>query len=170
LLHKVRFAILTVSDKGYRREREDISANVIKEKMEKVGYQLIDYKIVPDEKDMIKDVLIEFCDEKKVDLILTTGGTGFSPRDVTPEATKEIVEKEVPGIPEIIRLKSYKITHRAMLSRGYSGIRGSTLIINLPGSPKAVGESLEIIIPALDHGIEVLRGEAYECAEKRKDA
>jgi len=169
-LKMIRFSILTVSDKGYRGEREDISANVIKTKIEKLGYELIDYKIVPDDKGMIKDTLTDFCDKKKVDLIFTTGGTGFSPRDLTPEATKEIVEKEVPGVSEIIRLEGYKITPHSMLSRGYSGIRGGTLIINLPGSPKAVEESLEVIIPILDHGIEVLRGEAYECATKQKNA
>jgi len=169
-LKKIRFSILTVSDKGYRGEREDISANVIKTKIEKLGYKLIDYKVVPDDNGMIKDALTDFCDKKKVDLIFTTGGTGFSPRDLTPEATKEVVEKEVPGISEIIRSEGYKITPHSILSRGYSGIRGNTLIINLPGSPKAVEESLEVIIPILDHGIEVLRGEAYECATKQKNA
>jgi len=168
-LDKIRFAILTVSDKGYKGEREDISGNVIERKIKEIGYELVDYRIVPDDREKIKDAIIDFSDRKKVDLILTTGGTGFSPRDVTPEATKEIVEKETPGISEVIRSESHKITPHAMLSRGYSGIRGSTLIINLPGSPKAVEESLEIIIPALNHGIEVLKGEAFECAEKSKN-
>ena len=121
------------------------------------------YCLVPDEIKEIKNALVLFADEKKVDVIFTTGGTGFAPRDVTPEATKQVTEKEVPGIPEAIRYESLKITKNAMLSRATAGIRGKTLIINLPGSPKAVKESLEIVIPVLSHAVKTLSGNTQSC-------
>lgn len=122
-----------------------------------------EYIIVPDEKDEIEKSLIYLCDEIKADVIFTTGGTGFAPRDITPEATKSVIEKEVPGIPEAIRYESLKITKNAMLSRATAGIRGKSLIINLPGSPKAVKESLEVVIPVLPHAVKTLSGDTQSC-------
>lgn len=124
------------------------------------------YEIVADEQNILEDKMKEYADEKRLDLVFTTGGTGFAPRDVTPEATRAVVERLVPGIGEAMRWESLKITPKAMLSRAVAGIRGSTLIVNLPGSPKAVRECLEVILPALPHGIEILKGEAGECARR----
>lgn len=156
--------IITASDKGSKGERVDKSGDVIREIVEASGYKVNRYVVVPDEIEVLKKELIYMSDELRLNLIVTTGGTGFSKRDVTPEATKEIIEREVPGISEAIRAYSLTITKRAMLSRGVSGIRGNTLIVNLPGSPKAVRESLEYIITELEHGIKILIGEDAECA------
>ena len=161
-----RAAIITASDSGYRGEREDLSGPVIKEILEREGYEVISMDILPDDRVMLAGKMQEIADSEKAELILTTGGTGFSERDVTPEATEEVIERKVPGIPEAIRAYSMTITKRAMLSRATAGIRGKTLIINLPGSPKAVRESLEYIIDALAHGLEILSGEARDCARK----
>ena len=161
-----RAAIITVSDSGYRGEREDKSGPVIREILEKEGYEITFTELLPDDRAMIAGKLKEIADFGSTDLILTTGGTGFSQRDVTPEATEEVIERRVPGIPEAMRAYSMTITKRAMLSRATAGIRGTTLIINLPGSPKAVRESLEYIIEALGHGLEILSGEATDCAAK----
>lgn len=159
-------AIVCMSDKGYKGEREDISTKVIEEILLDNRYEVVKKVLIPDEFETIKETLKEICDKKEADLILTTGGTGFSKRDVTPEATLAIVEKNVPGIPEAIRAYSMTITKRAMLSRAAAGIRKDTLIINLPGSPKAVRESLEYIIPELKHGLEILVGSAFDCAKE----
>ena len=161
-----RAAIITASDSGYRGEREDLSGPAIKEILEREGYEVISMDILPDDQVMLAGKLQEIADSEKAELILTTGGTGFSERDVTPEATEEVIERKVPGIPEAIRAYSMTITKRAMLSRATAGIRGKTLIVNLPGSPKAVRESLEYIIDALAHGLEILSGEARDCARK----
>ena len=161
-----RAAIITASDSGYRGEREDLSGPAIKEILEREGYKVISMDILPDDQVMLAGKMQEIADSEKAELILTTGGTGFSERDVTPEATEEVIERKVPGIPEAIRAYSMTITKRAMLSRATAGIRGKTLIINLPGSPKAVRESLEYIIDALAHGLEILSGEARDCARK----
>ena len=161
-----RAAIITASDSGYRGEREDLSGPAIKEILEREGYEVISMDILPDDQVMLAGKLQEIADSEKAELILTTGGTGFSERDVTPEATEEVIERKVPGIPEAIRAYSMTITKRAILSRATAGIRGKTLIINLPGSPKAVRESLEYIIDALAHGLEILSGEARDCARK----
>ena len=161
-----RAAIITASDSGYRGEREDLSGPAIKEILEREGYEGISMDILPDDQVMLAGKLQEIADSEKAELILTTGGTGFSERDVTPEATEEVIERKVPGIPEAIRAYSMTITKRAMLSRATAGIRGKTLIVNLPGSPKAVRESLEYIIDALAHGLEILSGEARDCARK----
>ncbi len=161
-----RAAIITASDSGYRGEREDLSGPAIREILEREGYEVISMDILPDDQVMLAGKLQEIADSEKAELILTTGGTGFSERDVTPEATEEVIERKVPGIPEAIRAYSMTITKRAMLSRATAGIRGKTLIINLPGSPKAVRESLEYIIDALTHGLEILSGEARDCARK----
>lgn len=159
-----KVGIITVSDKGAAGQREDLSGLVIKDMMEEAGYEVIDKVILPDEVNLLKDQMTEWADTKVCDLILTTGGTGFSPRDFTPEATKAVIDREVPGIPEAMRAYSLSITPKAMLSRAAAGIRKSCLIINLPGSPKAVKESLAYILPPLKHGIEIMTGQTGECA------
>ncbi|MDK2917929.1 MAG: hypothetical protein PWQ37_662 [Candidatus Petromonas sp.] len=161
-----KVGIITASDKGSKGEREDKSGKLIKDIMSANGYDIAMWKILPDEREEISKELINMCDNLKLDLILTTGGTGFSPRDFTPEATLDVIDRQVPGISEAMRYYSLQITPKAMLSRGVSGIRGQTLIINLPGSPKAVKENLESILPALKHGLEILKGVAVECARK----
>ncbi|MEI7885339.1 MAG: molybdopterin adenylyltransferase [Clostridia bacterium] len=158
-----RIGVITASDKGAKGERIDLSGQVIKETVTSLG-KVVAYEIVADEQKELEKMLIRMCDEDRCDLVLTTGGTGFAKRDVTPEATKAVINREVPGIAEVIRSQSYKITPRAMLSRGVAGLRGESLIINLPGSPKAVKESLEIILSSLEHGLAILKGSASECA------
>lgn len=160
----IKVGVLTISDKGARGEREDQSGKLIEEIVKKIEGEVKYYQIIPDEKDIIQDELIKAVDGLHLDLILTTGGTGLGKRDVTPEATLAVIEKEVPGISEIIRSESFKQTDRAILSRGVAGIRKESLIINLPGSPKGVKESLEIILEALPHGIEIIKGQVNECA------
>jgi len=160
----MKAGILTASDKGSRGDRTDESAKVLSDMIRHAGGQVVDYAIVPDERSIISANLIRMSDELNLDLILTTGGTGFSPRDVTPEATLDVIERQVPGIPEAMRLKSLEITPRAMLSRAVAGIRGKTLIINLPGSPKGAAECFGIVLPVLHHALEILRGDAGECA------
>lgn len=155
--------ILTASDKGSRGEREDKSAQVIRDMVAGIGGEVVSYRIVPDDLDVLKEALIKMVDQEKLDLILTTGGTGFAPRDNTPEATRAVIQREVPGIPEVMRYESLKKTPRAMLSRAVAGIRHQTLIINLPGSARAVRECLEVILPALAHGLEILTGRGGEC-------
>lgn len=161
-----RTAIICMSDKGAKGEREDLSTSVIEKILIENNYEVVKKILIPDEFQLIKETLKNICDNNEVDLILTTGGTGFSKRDVTPEATLEIVDKTVPGIPEAIRAYSMTITKRAMLSRAAAGIRKNTLIINMPGSPKAVEESLSFIIDSLTHGLEILIGSSFECARK----
>jgi molybdenum cofactor synthesis domain-containing protein len=155
--------ILTASDKAFRGERQDQSGAVIIEIMNNIGWKVTTYMVVADDAEQIKSALVTMCDEQKLNLIFTTGGTGFAPRDNTPEATKAVIEREVPGIPEAMRWESMKKTPRAMLSRAVAGIRKQTLIINLPGSSKAVQECLEVILPALTHGVEILTGRTGEC-------
>lgn len=160
----IRVGIITASDKGSKGERVDESGKVIEEMVTSAGFGVAEYVILPDERKLLSETMKTWCDEKRVDLILTTGGTGFSKRDCTPEATLDIVEKQVPGIPEAMRYYSLQITPRAMLSRAAAGIRKDTLIINLPGSPKAVRENLESVMGSLQHGIEILIGSSSECA------
>ena len=156
----VHVGILTVSDRSSRGERKDESGPTIRRLvLSHLDATIEAEAIVPDDVDMIAGTLINWCDEKKLELVLTTGGTGFSPRDVTPEATRKVIEKEAPGFNEAMRVDGFRKTPHALLSRGIAGIRGKTLIINLPGSPKAVTEGLELILPALPHGISILRGE-----------
>lgn len=159
-----RVAIITSSDSGYNGEREDKSGPVIKKIVEENGYKVVESILLPDEKDMLSAEMKRICDNNDADLILTTGGTGFSTRDCMPEATMEIGERMVPGIPEAMRAYSLQFTKRAMLSRAAATIRKSTLIINLPGSPKAVTECLEYIINELNHGLEILTGQTGNCA------
>lgn len=152
-------AILTTSDRGARGEREDTSAQVIRELVEEeINGEIIEYRIVPDEMDEIMASLIEMADYFHADLIITTGGTGLSPRDITPEATLKIIEREVPGLAEAMRAASLQKTPFAMISRGVAGIRGKTLIINLPGSPKGVHENLQAVIRVLPHALAILTG------------
>ncbi|MBU3099234.1 MULTISPECIES: MogA/MoaB family molybdenum cofactor biosynthesis protein [Clostridium] len=160
----IKTAILTMSDKGSRGERIDGTGPAIRSELEGNGYVISFYKMISDEKDEIEKELIYLCDDLKVDLILTNGGTGFSQRDVTPEATQNVIEKYVPGFGEVMRMKSLQITSKAMLSRSIAGIRKKTLIINLPGSPKGAVENLQFILSAIPHGIDILKGEANECA------
>lgn len=156
--------IVTLSDKGAAGNREDLSGVKIKEMLPDDLYQVSSYRILPDEQKEIEQELVRLSDELHCDLVLTTGGTGFSTRDVTPEATMQVAERNAPGIAEAIRAYSLTITRRAMLSRGVSVIRGKTLIINLPGSPKAVEESLGYILDTLTHGLNILLGREGECA------
>ncbi|MCG0274952.1 MAG: molybdopterin-binding protein [Thermosediminibacteraceae bacterium] len=160
----IRVGILTASDRGARGEREDKSGKVIEEMIETINGRVEEYAVVPDDLEAIKSSLIAMC-EKGLDLVLTTGGTGLSPRDNTPEATLAVVEKVVPGIAEAMRYKSLEKTPHAMLSRGLAGIRGKTLIINLPGSPKAVRENLEVVLPAIPHAVELLNGGVRDCGK-----
>lgn len=158
--------IITASDKGFRGERTDESGAHIKERILELKGQIIAYEIVPDEQKSIEDKLIEMSDRADIHLILTTGGTGLTPRDVTPEATLAVIEKQVPGIPEAMRAKSLEITNRAMLSRSMAGIRNATLIVNLPGSKKAVSECLDVILPVMGHALDLLKGDGTDCGRK----
>lgn len=162
-----RVAVITISDSGFAGNREDKSGPVICNIMEKDGYSISHTNLLPDNREDISKELKRICDEDIADLVLTTGGTGFSKRDNTPEATKDVVERETPGISEAMRYLSLQITPRAMLSRATSGIRKSALIINLPGSPKAVRECLEYILPSLGHGLSILKGTETNCGESK---
>lgn len=159
----LKIAIITASDKGSRGEREDLSGKVIAEMFTGIA-EVASYVIIADDRALLSSEMRRLCDEVRVDIVLTTGGTGFAARDVTPEATLDVVERLAPGLPEAMRAKSLEITNRAMLTRAVAGIRGRTLIINLPGSPKAVKECLDVIIPVLGHAVDLLRGTGGECA------
>lgn len=161
-----RAAVITLSDTASRGERIDESGKVIAEIVQKNGFEVVFTKILPDEGDMLTQLLCELCDEDRADLILTTGGTGFSKRDHTPEATLKVIERNANGISEAMRYHSLQITPRGMLSRGVSGIRKDALIVNMPGSPKAVRECLEYIIEPLIHGLDILKGTTGNCARK----
>ena len=157
-------AIITASDKGSQGLREDASGELIKGILIAAGYEVVEKIIVPDERLLLSREIIKACDELGAHLVLTTGGTGFSKRDITPEATRDVIEREAPGIAEAMRYYSIQITPKGMLSRGIAGIRGNSLIVNLPGSPKAVKETLEYIIHPVYHGLQILVGDDSECA------
>lgn len=157
-------AVITISDKGSKGEREDLSGKAIENLLDPRLWNVQHREIIPDDIEIIKETLIKCVDEMKVSLVLTTGGTGFSKRDVTPEATKAVIEKEALGIPEAMRIESLKVAPTAMLSRATAGIRKDSLIVNLPGSEKAVKECLSFIIKPLHHGVDILVGSASECA------
>lgn len=158
--------ILTISDKGWHGQRYDESGKVIRDSLSLLDGQAAKYEVVPDEIDVISRKLAEWADEGQVDLIITTGGTGLSQRDVTPEATLSIVDKIVPGFAEAMRAKTFNATPMAILSRAMAGVRGKCLIINLPGSPKAVRECLEVISPVIPHAVEIIKGEITEHSDK----
>jgi len=158
----IKVAILTVSDSCSQRKKEDVSGQTIKNMLDADEFEICEYKVVADEREDIKKELIYFADEVKVDIVLTTGGTGLGPRDVTPEATADVCEKMVPGLAETMRSEGLKKTKNAMLSRGVAGVRKNTLIINLPGSPKAVKESLEVILDVLPHARDMLLGKGHK--------
>ena len=158
-------AVITVSDRSYRGEREDKGGPAVKEMLEKLGYEVVHMETVPDEKEKISEALIKAA-SKDTALIVTTGGTGFAPRDVTPEATLAVCEKIVPGIPEAMRMLSMKYTDRSILSRAAAGIRKRSLIINLPGSPKGAVENFETVASPIEHGLKMLRGGQTDCAKE----
>ncbi len=153
----LNFAVLTISDRASAGIRPDLSGPALVQNLTQAGHIVLTTSIVPDNVRMIQELLIEWCDSRDYDVVLTTGGTGFAPRDVTPEATLGIIERSTPGIVEAIRSESLKITPHAMLSRAVAGIRGNTLIINFPGSPKAAVENLQIVLPVLDHAVALLK-------------
>ncbi len=157
----MKIVIITVSDSCSEGKREDTSGPLIKQKVRSMG-KVVKYEIIPDEKVSISQAIKEATDELKADIVLTTGGTGLSLRDVTPEATREVVEKEIPGFGELVRQKSFEITPTAILSRAIAGIRGKSLIINLPGSRRAVKECLEIVLPLVPHALDMIKGEGHE--------
>lgn len=162
----IKIGILTLSDKGSCGERVDESGKLIAKMVRKIGGKVIYYDIIPDERNLIARKLKFMADKLKCELILTTGGTGLSLRDVTPEATKDVIDREAPGISEAMRAAGLRKCKRAILSRGISGTRKKTLIINLPGSPKAVKESLEAVLAELPHAVEILTGKTSECARR----
>ena len=166
----IKAGIITASDRAARGEREDRSGLLLKSLLEELPAEVIAYQVLPDEPEVLKRTLRHIADRLSCDLILTTGGTGLGPRDHTPEATRSVIEKEIPGIPEAIRQASLKHTRFAMLSRMVAGIRGKTLIINLPGSPEAVQDAFEILKPILSHAVELLQGTVTDCREARKEA
>ncbi|HXF86019.1 MAG TPA: MogA/MoaB family molybdenum cofactor biosynthesis protein [Anaerolineales bacterium] len=155
----IRFGILTLSDRSARGEREDASGPALTHRIQAEGWSVVEHSLLPDEESAIRQTLIAWADSGKMDVILTTGGTGFSPRDVTPEATRAVIQREAPGLAEAMRAASLKVTPHAMLSRIVSGIRGRTLIINLPGSPKGALENLEVVLPVIPHAVQLLRGD-----------
>jgi molybdopterin adenylyltransferase len=157
---KLRFGVLTISDRAFRKERIDLSGPALVEKIIQLGGEIVLTEIVPDVEEQIKFVLIKWADLDTMDVILTTGGTGFSPRDVTPEATQNVIERQAPGLAEAMRAASLKVTPHAMLSRSVAGIRRKTLIINLPGSPRGAVENLDVVLPVLPHAVQLLRDAA----------
>ena len=162
---KIKCSIITVSDKGYSGERIDETGKVLEDILRKMGFDILHYRIVPDEEKMIEEAVKEASDSLNCDIVLTNGGTGLSPRDITPDVTKKLLDYEIPGISEAMRFAGYKNTVRAILSRAVSGVRGKSIIINLPGSPRGAIESLEAIIDALPHAVEKVHGSTEDCAK-----
>jgi molybdenum cofactor synthesis domain-containing protein len=161
---EIRSAVLTISDKGSEGKRKDESGEIVAKMLEGHGYSVLKREIIPDDRQQIEEVLTAWVDEEGFSLIITSGGTGLSPTDVTPQATKEVIEYEVPGMAEAMRAASLKKTPHAMISRAVAGVRRSSLIINLPGSPKGAGENLQVLLPALDHALSKLAGDPSDCA------
>lgn len=159
----ITVGVLTISDKGARGEREDVSGREVIKLLKELAATIAVYEIVPDERNVIAEKLSAYADLRKLDLVVTTGGTGVSPRDVTPEATKDIIDRELPGFSEAMRSESLKKTPHAMLSRSIAGIRKRTLIINLPGSPRGARENLAVVMPAIKHAIEKIQGDQSDC-------
>jgi molybdenum cofactor synthesis domain-containing protein len=157
-MEPIQAGVVTVSDKGYAGEREDASGPLLADLLRRMGAEVVRQAIVPDEQEQIERMLVELADQAHLDLVLTTGGTGPAPRDVTPEATRAVMEREMPGLAEVLRFAGYSRTPLAVVSRGVAGIRGGTLIVNLPGSPRAVREGMETLSPILPHAIKMLRG------------
>jgi len=166
----IRASVVIVSDKGYAGQREDVSGPLLADLLREMGAEIVSQTIVPDEQAAIERTLIELADEAQVDLVVTTGGTGPAPRDVTPEATQAIIGREVPGLAEALRFEGYRKTPLAVISRGVAGIRGRTLIVNLPGSPRAVREGMETLVPILPHAVRMIRGKDTEHKQEDVDA
>lgn len=158
-------AVLTISDKGSRGERQDTSGPQLKRQLAAGHFHIVDYTIVPDQPDQIRETMVKWIDRDKIDLIISTGGTGVSPSDRTPETTREILDYEIPGISEVMRMASFAKTPNAILSRGIAGVRKKSLIINLPGSERAAKENLEVVLPALNHAIYKIKGGNRDCSE-----
>jgi len=169
-MEPIRAGVVTVSDKGYVGEREDASGPMLADLLREMGAEVVSQVIVPDEQADIAQVLAALADEARVDLVVTTGGTGPAPRDVTPEATQTVIEREMPGLAEVLRSEGYRKTPLAVISRGVAGIRGQTLIVNLPGSPRAVREGMETLAPILPHAIKMLRGVETEHGPETRHA
>ncbi len=161
-MEQIRAGVITISDKGAAGEREDVSGPLLADGLREMGAVVVRQTIVPDEMDAIREVLISLADEEQVDLVLTTGGTGATPRDITPEATRTVIEREMPGLAEMLRFTGYRKTPLAVLSRGISGIRGQTIIVNLPGNPNAVRDGLEVLAAVLPHAVKMVRGRDTE--------
>jgi molybdopterin adenylyltransferase len=158
----IRAAVVTISDKGYTGQREDVSGPVLADLVRQMGAEVVRQAVLPDERDEIVGLLVTLADEMALDLVITTGGTGVTPRDVTPEATKAVIEREIPGLAEVLRFEGYRQTPLAVISRGVAGIRGKTLIVNLPGNPQAVREGMETLTPILPHAVQMIHGEDTE--------
>lgn len=166
-MHKA--GILIISDKGARGERKDLCKKVIEDIIKKINIEILKYEIIPDEENIIYDKLIEYVDNFHLNIIITSGGTGIGPRDVTPEATKKVIEKEIPGMAEAMRLNTFQFAPNSLISRAMVGIRRQSIIINLPGSPKACQECLEVILNTLPHALEMVQGKKMECAKEVKN-
>jgi len=158
----IQAAVVTISDKGYAGQREDVSGPVLADLVRQMGAEVVRQTVVPDERDDIVALLVTFADVMDLDLVLTTGGTGVTPRDVTPEATRAVIDREMPGLAEVLRFEGYRQTPLAVISRGVAGIRGTTLIVNLPGNPRAVRQGMETLSPILPHAVQMIRGEDTE--------
>ena len=160
----MRAGVLTISDKGFKKQRVDESGPAVRDVLSGIGASIDRYEIVPDEAEAVKSKLLQYADDLRLDLVVTTGGTGLSPRDITPEATRDVIEREIPGMAEAMRMESLKVTPHAVISRGIAGVRGQTLIINLPGSPKAARENLQTILQAIPHAVSKIKGDPSDCA------
>jgi molybdenum cofactor synthesis domain-containing protein len=159
----IKAGVITLSDKGSRGEREDLSGPEVIRMLKEAGIETVLSEVVPDEAELIAAKLVELADARRLDLVVTTGGTGVSPRDVTPDATLKVIDREIPGMAEAMRRESMLKTPHAMISRAVAGIRGATLIVNLPGSPRGVRENLAVILPALKHAVEKIKGDPRDC-------